>query len=376
MTELDARTLPRRFRVTARPRPAAWGFAGIAVVATLFGMDTHNNALVLIGCIGLGIWLATFRLARRNLLGLSVERHLPKTVFAGSRFRTRLVLRRTGGKMPSALLVVRDVPESRGPARRGATFVSAVEQFEADGARTLIQEGTLFRRGRAAFRHVSVVSRHPLGLFETAVDLPCHDELVVYPALVRIPERWIPEARDAVHFGQRQPNSAGDDEFAGLREYRPGDNLRRIHWRSSARVPDRLLVREYERTPAETMTVRLDAAIEDETPAAGARFERAVQIAASLTRELVRRGHDVEFVLRRRESTRFAVRASGSTLDRLLHALALVDPVPMTELAPEEPVHAKGPVATIRPQDLAASKPLDASALWGSPPQNPRTRRV
>ncbi len=365
MTADRSRALPRRFRVTARPRPVAWGFATIAVAVTLFGMDTYNNALVLVGCVALGVWLAAIRLARRNLRGLSIERHLPRTVFAGSRFRTRLVLRRTAGKLPSALLVVRDVPESRGPARRGSAFVSAVEQFEADGARTLIQEGTLYRRGLAAFRHVSVTSRHPLGLFEASVDLPCDNEIVVYPELVRIPERWIPQARDAVHFGQRTPNAAGDDEFSGLREYRPGDNLRRIHWRSSARVPGRLLVREYERTPAETMTVRLDAAIEDDTAAARARFERAVQIAASLTRELVRRGHDVEFVLRHREADRFPVRTAGSTLDHLLHALALVEPVPIAELTGEEPAHAKGPVATIRPQDLAASKPLDARVLWG-----------
>jgi uncharacterized protein (DUF58 family) len=75
-------------------------------------------------------------------------------------------------------------------------------------------------------------------------------------------------------------------DFHGLRQYRPGDSLRWIHWRTSARR-GQLMVKEYEDVPGEDLVVVFDPTGPD-----GPAFERAVTLAASIVREWCQRRGD------------------------------------------------------------------------------------
>src|SRR5207247_7468860 len=80
------------------------------------------------------------------------------------------------------------------------------------------------------------------------------------------------------------PRAGSGTELFGIREYRPGDSLRRIHWRSSARHGE-LVVREYEPPGAKTLGLFLDPA-----PATVDVADQVARIAASEAWDCIREG--------------------------------------------------------------------------------------
>jgi uncharacterized protein (DUF58 family) len=92
------------------------------------------------------------------------------------------------------------------------------------------------RRGKLVFTNVELRRPDPLGLFFARHKIEQYAELVSLPKRYPIPPlSWVSER----HFhrgGLALATTVGDsEEFIGLREYRPGDPLRHIHWRSFAK---------------------------------------------------------------------------------------------------------------------------------------------
>ncbi len=101
-------------------------------------------------------------------------------------------------------------------------------------------------RGRLALPRVTVATRWPLLLFRVWTYLRPTLRTVVYPAAVDhgYCRPWAADAGDG-------PTGANDEEeFAGLREYRPGDPPRRIAWKALART-DELRVKAFEAVAAD-----------------------------------------------------------------------------------------------------------------------------
>ncbi len=111
---------------------------------------------------------------------------------------------------------------------------------------------TLARRGVYRLESPTVRQRDPLGLVSTAVTVDPACEFVVYPTIYDLDDRHVTRLFSDENAAERQ-------EFDRLREYVPGDPLRNVHWKSSAKRDD-LLVMEF--APAEhteTVTVAADA---------------------------------------------------------------------------------------------------------------------
>ena len=85
-------------------------------------------------------------------------------------------------------------------------------------------------------------------------------------------------------------------DFFGLREYEVGDDLRRVHWRSTARTGE-LMLRQDEMPWEARSTILLDTRPSTHH---GESFERAVEIAASLATAMCRGRRQVRFVHHRR----------------------------------------------------------------------------
>ena len=194
---------------------------------------------------------------------------------------------------------------------------------------------------RGVIRHVPLVafSSFPFGLlrFGFATSVPCEllglPRIGVLGQLGRLPVRVSPGAR-----AQRQRHGA-EQELDQLREWRPGESLRRVHWRTSARR-ERLVVREPRPRTLPTLDLFLLTSTGRTGPwstrdAANASFERAVGLAATFLAHYVRRGWRVRLTLvaprsaeagQARRSTTLAGRAG---LGRGLLELALVRPAPL-----------------------------------------------
>jgi uncharacterized protein (DUF58 family) len=109
----------------------------------------------------------------------------------------------------------------------------------------------------------------------------------------------------------------------GLREYAPGDALRRIHWPSSLRVGE-LMVRDVENEPEAEVEVRLRTL--GERP--GEAFERRVSWSASEVASLLEMGARVAL---RTDREYFPADAGPRQRAQLLSYLALVQPTPVAE---------------------------------------------
>jgi uncharacterized protein (DUF58 family) len=178
------------------------------------------------------------------------------------------------------------------------------------------------RRGRVTFVAADVVRPDPLGLVRALRRVVAPDTVLVLPRRYPVPTLALPGARKYQPGGVALASEVGDsEEFLALRNYRPGDPRRRIHWRSWART-GRPVVREYQ----SEFFVRHGLVVDTFLPAATPAFEEAVSVAASFactigTQEslldLLVVGHEAHCVT--------AGRAVGH-VDRLLAILAAVRP--------------------------------------------------
>lgn len=110
------------------------------------------------------------------------------------------------------------------------------------------------RRGAVRARGWAIGTSDPLGLFQGFRRLPEAEVALVLPKFTSLASRR--ESRE-VEASVAAPRAGSGNELFGIREYSPGDSLRRIHWRSTARHGE-LVVREYEPPGAQTVSILLD----------------------------------------------------------------------------------------------------------------------
>lgn len=175
------------------------------------------------------------------------------------------------------------------------------------------------RRGRHRLPRAVVATRFPFGLFVKRRELGEPEEVIVFPAVHPLPRRASPVHRppEQRSEGEHTGRVARVGEFFGLREYREGDDPRRIHWPHAARFAEPVM-REHE-AHGDTELVLSLAPGRTGDPA----FEREVERIASIAvAELTRPGTAVGL---RVDGVLVLPPASGVTQRlRLLERLALV----------------------------------------------------
>jgi uncharacterized protein (DUF58 family) len=134
------------------------------------------------------------------------------------------------------------------------------------------------RRGRIELAGLNVTRTDPLGLVKGIACMPLEARVIALPKRYRIPALALPGARKFQQGGISLSASIGDsEEFLALRDYRPGDPLQRLHWKSFART-GKPIVKEYQDEFFERHALVLDTGTHRGEDAA---FEEAVALAAS-----------------------------------------------------------------------------------------------
>jgi uncharacterized protein (DUF58 family) len=134
------------------------------------------------------------------------------------------------------------------------------------------------RRGRIEFAGLLLARTDPFGLFRGLVRTDAKARLTVLPRRYRLPKLALPGARRFQQGGVTLATSVGDsEEFVSLRDYRPGDPLQKVHWKSFARTGTPI-VKEYQDEFFERHALVLDTSTARGEDAA---FEEAVAVAAS-----------------------------------------------------------------------------------------------
>ena len=162
-----------------------------------------------------------------------------------------------------------------GPAAiKEATIPSAEPQEEVE----VRLELTPLRRGVLRFESVKIGRSDPLGLFRALRRLPLHQTTLVLPRRYRLPPLDLPGTLKYQDGGVSLASHVGQsEEFIALRDYRYGDPLRHIHWRSWAKA-GKPVVKEFEDEFFVRHALVLDTFIENPNSEL---FEEAVSVAAS-----------------------------------------------------------------------------------------------
>jgi len=292
--------------------------------------------------------VAGIGLSELGLAGLRVRRVLPPAIHAGTPYLMGIALENRKRRLPSFSIEVEDLIDGR-PIEKRCYFL----KLPAGRLQETAYRNTMARRGRYRLSGFRLATKFPFGLVPRARTVADSDELYVYPALISAPESLL-RGLPAYPAPGRSYAPSRQGEFRGLRAFRPGDDPRDIHWRSSARrgLP---LVREKEDEETREATVILD---NDPAGAAdGPAFERAVSETAGICVDLIQRGFSVGLAVRGGE-----VRADvgAAQAERILRALAVIAP----DAGPLPPVRT-GTIVRIRPGAAPALETTAAALRAG-----------
>lgn len=176
------------------------------------------------------------------------------------------------------------------------------------------------RRGELILGPVTLERRDPWGLFVRRAQSSAGMRLLVHPRVVPVDVR-LAGSRVGQEGGNADRDILGSNQFHTLRDYVVGDELRRVHWRSSARV-GKLMVKQLVDNPLPRSLVVLDTEIRSYRRPED--FEQAVDAAASVASVIVRAGLPVS--VRTTGEDRGVEVLRVEDLPRMLDSLALADP--------------------------------------------------
>jgi uncharacterized protein (DUF58 family) len=253
----------------------------LAVFYFVIATNTQSGWLFLLSAFLLGLlamcWLPPRRAAgqaclHRELLG-SPQRGVPLLV--------RLTVSNQGRR---ALREVLAVEPPQGWAEESQGFRWIISRLAPGAAVSTQYALTPSRRGEHRLAGGELRFGAPFGLFSVARPQLESEPFLVYPRLLTLSAHRQRTRLAGLLTEFTSPRSKGDSRsLRSLREYQAGDDLRLVHWKSSAKTGGAtLLVREHHAPSRQLSLLLVDSSGRPGDPASEEAFEKAVMLAASL----------------------------------------------------------------------------------------------
>lgn len=266
-----------------------WLYLMIMVVLFVGALIGRNNPLLMVFSMMVGPFVINGWYTFTMLRGLRVGRELPPRMMAGKTLSVTLTLTNPKTWLSAWLMVVRDsVTHHSGSIVPEVLFV----QVPGGGKRRGHYQLRLDERGRYLLGPVDVASRFPLGLVERGLRLDVPDQLLIYPRIGRLHPEWRRLLQHSAELVSHVRPQSGpfNDELHRLREYRAGDDPRRIHWRTSARMNE-LMVCDYQESRDRDLVLIVDAWRPDRTTSEqNEQLEYGLRFAATIVMDQVHNG--------------------------------------------------------------------------------------
>ncbi len=309
-------------------------FIGITIGVGFAAIHTGNNRLYLLLGMVVSLIIASGSVCEFSLRQLKVTRQPPVHIHARRPFLMGIGLQNGKRRLPSFSIEVEDLLDGQ-PLDKKCYFL----KLPPGRLQHTSYRHTFTRRGRYRYSALRISTKFPFALFRKMRTIKIENEVIVYPQLVPV-RRLGPVLKDLL--GEVHIDRAGRrGEFAGLREYRDGDDTRDVHWPSTARR-GRTMVREFQDESMRRVALYLDnglpgGAQADEVASEG--LERAISLCASLAADYLSRDYAVRLVTR---SNELPWLRGKQQLPQVLHALALLPAVdeetPFVSLPSGQPV--------------------------------------
>lgn len=222
---------------------------------------------------------------------------------------------------------------SAGDSMHSGPAVFEIGTAQALPSRNVSPDGIVFsysavpmKRGLHQIGPVRVRATDPLGLFDFNISYPLTSRVMTFPSQTRIEEL---RSATGGEFGDYQFEGGGAKgsgiDFHGVREYQPGDELRRVYWKSTAKH-GRLNVIEFEHSLAQDTLIAID--LKQGTEVGRGRFsslEHCIRIAAGLASDAVTCGSTVRLIGAGIDGSAVTPGRGSDHLYSILHALAQVE---------------------------------------------------
>jgi len=183
------------------------------------------------------------------------------------------------------------------------------------------------RRGRYDLGPLIAYFFDPLGLFYFKEKYPVYSELYVYPRTFNIRKFPALNRGSSPWLGIETSRVSGDDdEFYGVREYKRGDPLKRIHWMASARR-NQLIVKEFQRQSFFRATLMFNLEKDDNFGEGKESVaEYSIKIAASIAKYLINLGVSVEIISHAGELVHIPFNKGVEHLEEIFRFLTIAQP--------------------------------------------------
>jgi uncharacterized protein (DUF58 family) len=341
-----------------RCRPAGFAFSLVLVLATCLGIGHDRTPVYQLFSLTLGMVLIAIPWAISRRASLEARRELPRFATAGEPLCYTVRVWHHGGKRLSRAWLSDSPPDPRpgladfstlrepgeeernGFDRRFAyfrwqwlllgnrLFAGGFSNDHLDLKRgqqaRVAMEIIPLRRGVIRFDDLRVLLPDPFGLFQRCRNVKAAAAtLTVLPRRYPLPSIELPGGAAFKISGEANTNSIGNSgEFVGLRDYRPGDPLRQIHWKSWART-GRPIVKELQDTFYPRYGLIVDTLSCDRTDH---HFEEAIAVAASFAASIDTSESLLDLMFIKNEAHLVTAGRGLERAEKLLEVLAGVSP--------------------------------------------------
>lgn len=317
-----------------------WLAIGAGVAATGIGLwqgwvEFLILGIALLATAGLAVSWTFGRMAYAATIELDATR-----VVEGEQAFGRVVVRNRGGRtlLPSLI----ELPVGRRSRRFELPSLAGETDHE------ILFAVPTRRRGVITIGPLRSVKVDPFGLYRRERNWTERATLFVHPRTVPVGAQATGFLRDIEGVTSHNLTSS-DVAFHALREYVPGDDLRTVHWRTTART-GRLMVRQFEETRRSHLLIALSLRRTDY--AAAAELDAAVSTVGSLVKQARREERQVDVVT---SAERLSVASAAILLDQLCSAEVQDEAPPLRETIAEALVAAPGISMIILVSGSAAS---------------------
>lgn len=304
-------------RLTTRGRILLWAIAALGAM----GLDTMVTRVYIIFALALGLMLTAAVFAERRRPRVRFFGGLPARATAGTPVTFRIGLDSPEGRTYHDLsLAMRTAP---GLTLRPAETPVAVAPGKPAQVEVMLESP---KRGRYEVPGPWVRRVDPLGLVGTRFHAGDDQVLLVYPRFWTMERFDIPLGRRHQPGGIPLSSNTGDSvEFTGTRDYREGDPIRAIHWRSWARR-GQPVVKEYQEEYFCHIAIILDTFLPGKAATDG--FEASVSVVASIADFFSRSEYVVDILAAGPDIYQVSAGRSLAYLENILDVLACLDPCP------------------------------------------------
>lgn len=299
-----------------------WAIFTAGVFLLISATLVNSSNLYYMAALLLMLPLISYTIGMVSLRDLDFSREAPGSGYEGETATFVAHLRSTG-RLPRMFLQISELmPRPLQPERAESEFFNVPAGAEVD----VPYEVEFTRRGAYELDQFTVTALDPLGIYSFNRRVAAPGEFVVYPVPQPIPDLV---RSGAERFGFRDipvaaARGSGVDPD-GVREYVPGDPLRRMHWKSTART-GRLSVIEFEESRAVNVVMALDTRAGVEVGEGNqTTLEYLVTCAASIAQLTIRQGASVRLVAGDEPTAAAHAGYGTDQLYAVLDALARVD---------------------------------------------------